>query len=107
MSGLARTFKKCYQSYLDNILSRYDCDVFVYVSKDSTSDDMDVMKCAKKVVLEQNPILDEKDFAQYKRKCKRYSMQGILQQLWKIKMCHGLMLDYQKENNNNPHTKKA
>ena len=99
MSGLARTFKKCYQSYLDNILSRFDCDVFVHVSKDANSNDMDVMKCAKKVVLEQNPKLDEKDLAKYKYKCKKYSMQGILQQLWKIKMCHELVLDYQKEKN--------
>lgn len=99
MSGLARTFKQCYQSYWDNILSQYDCDVFVYVSKDANSDSMDVMKCVKKIVLEQNPTLDEKDLVRYKLQCKRYSMQGILQQLWKIKMCHNLMLDYQKEHN--------
>ena len=99
MSGLARTFKKCYSNYLDHILSRYDCDVFVFISKDANSDDLDVMKCAKKVVLDKNPVLDEKDLVKYKHRCKRYSLQGILQQLWKIKMCNDLMLDYQKENN--------
>lgn len=99
MSGLARTFSKCYQSYLDNIISQFDCDVFVYVSKDANSDDMNIMKSTKKVVLEKDPILDERDLARYKRGCKRYSLQGILQQLWKIKMCNNLMMDYSKKNN--------
>jgi len=97
MSGLARTFAKCYPSYKEHIFDKYDCDIFVHISKDGNSPALDVMSCVKKVVLEKNPVLDEKDYRNYKRKCKKYSVQGLLQQFWKISMCHKLMLDYQKE----------
>jgi hypothetical protein len=97
LSGLARTFSKCYQSYIDNIISQYDCDVFIYVSKDKNSDAMNLIRSVDKIVLETDPVLDERDYAKYK-KHKRYSVQGLLQQFWKIKMCHERMLDYQKRN---------
>ena len=100
MSGLTRTFKKCYQSYLDNIINVYDCDVFGFVSKDSNVADLDLIKWANKTVIETDPVLDEKDYIKYKAwHTKFYSIQGWLQQFWKIKMCHNLMLDYQKEKN--------
>jgi hypothetical protein len=97
LSGLARTFKKCYQSYIDNIINLYDCDVFVFVSKDANSSDMDLIKPTKKVILEKNPSLDEKNYVKYISK--KYTIQGFLQQFWKIEQCHNLMLEYGKQNN--------
>lgn len=98
MSGLTRTFKLCYQSYLDNIISQYDCDVFTVVSLDNNSKDIDLIKQTKKVIVDNEPLHDEKDYILYKaRKTNRYSIQGWLSQFWKIKMCHRLMMDYQKE----------
>jgi hypothetical protein len=98
MSGLTRTFKKCYQSYLDNIINLYDCDVFSVVNSDSNSKDIDLIKPTRKIIVENEPIHDEKDYIIYKAKrTNRYSIQGWLSQFWKIKICHQLMLDYQKE----------
>ena len=99
MSGLARTFAKCYNSYLDNIINEYDCDVFIYVSKDSNSDAMGLINSVNSVILEKDPILDEKDYVKYKKRHRGYTVQGILQQYWKIKMCNDLMMDYQIEKN--------
>lgn len=100
MSGLVRTFKKCYRSYLDNIINLYDCDVFVFVSKSPNDTDIDLIKVTGKTILETNPVLDEKDYIKYKAKrTKKYSIQGYLQQFWKIKMCHNMMLEYQSKNN--------
>jgi len=31
ISGQARTFKTCYQTYLDNIIIPYNCDVFMFI----------------------------------------------------------------------------
>jgi len=100
MSGLVRTFKKCYQSYLDNIINHYDCDVFAFVSKSNNVDDIDLIDLADKVIVESDPVLDEKDYKNYKaNKTRFYSIQGWLQQFWKIKMCHDMMLNYQEKNN--------
>ena len=98
-SGLTRTFKMCYQSYLDNIINLYDCDIFTVVSSDKNSADMDLINQTRKIIVENEPKHDEKDYAKYKaRRTNKYSIQGWLSQFWKIKMCHQLMLDYQKEN---------
>jgi len=99
LTGLARTFDKCRQSYLDNIINQYDCDVFIYVSKDEDSHSMDLIKSVDKVILEKNPVLNEKDYEQYKKCMKKYTVQGLLQQLWKIKMCNDRMLEYQRTHN--------
>ena len=100
MSGLVRTFKSCYQSYLDNIINLYDCDLFAFVSNDANIADMDLIKWNEKVVIDPDPVLDEKDYFQIKdRRTKFYSIQGWLQQLWKIQKCHDLMLNYQINHN--------
>jgi len=98
MSGLTRTFKKCYQSYLDNIINLYDCDVFTFVGIDKNSPNIDLIKHTKKVLVDNEPHHDEKDYAQYKAlRTRFYSIQGWLSQFWKIKKCHELMLDHQME----------
>lgn len=97
LSGLARTFKKCYQSYLDYMINVYDCDAFIFVSKDQNSQDMDLIPSVRKVILEQNPVLDEKNYVKYKSR--RYTVQGFLQQFWKIEECHKMLLEYKKEKN--------
>ena len=100
MSGITRSFDKCCQSYIDNIISQYDCDVFTFVTNDSNVKSLDLMKHTKKILVDNEPKHDEKDYALHKaRRTKKYSIQGWLSQFWKINMCHQAMLDYQKENN--------
>lgn len=98
MSGLTRTFKQCYRSYLDNIINHYDCDIFTVVSLDSNAKDIDLIPQTRKIIVENEPHHDEKDYALYKfKRTINYTIQGWLSQFWKIKVCHQLMLDYQKE----------
>jgi hypothetical protein len=83
---------------LDNIINLYDCDVFTVVSLDSNSKDINLIKQTKCLVIDNEPKHDEKDYLFYKAKrTNKYTIQGWLSQFWKIKICHQLMLDYQKE----------
>lgn len=97
MSGITRTFRYTYKSFLNNIISKYDCDTFIYVSKDENSSDMDLIPSVKKVVYDKEPIIDVSGYHKYK--CKRYSEYGILNQWWKIEECFKLVEQYQIDNN--------
>lgn len=97
MSGLTRTFKYCYPSFKKYILDRYDCDVFTLVSKDSNSDDIKLVDSKKCIIWENDPKLPECNYKKFC--CKRYSLQGFLQQFLKIEVCNEMMKSYSKENN--------
>jgi len=100
MSGIARSFDKCYKSFIDNVLNLYDCDVFTFVSNDSNAKSLDLINHTKKIIVDNEPKHDEKDYILHKaRRTKKYTIQGWLSQFWKIKMCHEMMINYSKENN--------
>jgi len=96
MSGLMRTFSECYDSLKENILDIYDCDVFLFVSK--TEDKfIKLLNPVKSIVLDADPVLKKENCKLWKMR--HYSLQGVLQQLWKIEECYNLVLEYEKEKN--------
>jgi hypothetical protein len=98
ISGTVRTFKKCYQSLIDNIINLYDCDVFMFIQNGENVKDMDLIKSVKKVIVEP-PVLDEKDYKKYVRHMSSVPLQNFLRQIYNVKMCNDLVLDYEKQKN--------
>ncbi len=116
ISGHLRTFEQNYQSVYANILSRFDCDVFIHtwdtlglnhrhldnlVSTISTHQLMDRINKIynpKKIVIETNrnfditPIIKQRSF-------EHRDVSGILSMYYKIEECNKLKSEYEKENN--------
>jgi 2-polyprenyl-3-methyl-5-hydroxy-6-metoxy-1,4-benzoquinol methylase len=116
ISGHLRTFENNYQSLKDNILSKYDCDVFIhtwdilgssYRFTDSKLHLLNTAKYIEKIESFYNPkklIIEPFKYFELNNLMKQRAVPGrdaggTISMYYKIEACNNLKKDYEKENN--------
>jgi hypothetical protein len=89
-SGLVRTFEECWPSY-SRLLNKYECDIFGA----SSPNDVLTKHAFKKLLLQEDEFIDEKDYNQ--KKSKETSIQNTLRQFYFTELCNKLRIQYEEE----------
>jgi len=116
LSGHMRTFENNFQSFKDNILSKYDCDVFIHtwdimgssfrftdnklhlVNTQKYLEKIELFYNPKKIVIEPFRLFDLTPLMK-QRAVHGRDAGGTISMYYKIEACNNLKKEYEKENN--------
>lgn len=116
LSGHMRTFENNFQSFKDNILSKYDCDIFIHtwdlmgssfrftdnklhlVNIEKYIDKIESFYKPKKMVVEPFRLFDLNSLMK-QRAVPGRDASGTISMYYKIEACNSLKKEYEKENN--------
>lgn len=98
-SGETRSFRRCYPSIEECILSRLrDYTIFVYAPRDRDCEALLDLN-PQTVVFDRQHVFDEKNYNDRLGEGQKTGVQGILRQLYGVWRCNGLKREYERLNN--------